>query len=96
MIFYDIGRAFYYFDGAADDSAITVNCNFYSLLYRDLRDNTGEITGDPLFTDLAGEDYTLQLASPCRDVGVTGLGYTLDYAGNTVPLTNVDIGCYQN
>lgn len=36
----------------------------------------GDVTSDPLFTDEAGHDYTLQAGSPCIDAGVdVGLWY---------------------
>jgi len=39
---------------------------------------------DPLFTDAAGNDFTLQSTSPAIDAGVD-VGLVLDYTGNTVP-----------
>jgi hypothetical protein len=50
---------------------------------------------NPLFTDAASDDYTLQSNSPCRDSGANLSSiFTNDYAGNTrsVPF---DIGAYE-
>jgi len=44
---------------------------------------TGNIGGDPLFVNVAGGDYHLQLASPARHTGAAGT------AGNGVPLTDI-------
>lgn len=92
-IFHDWYRFTYNVTGG---SCSAINCNFYSLGIKSVSPNTGEIGGDPLLVDIPGNDFTLQALSPCREVGVTGLGYTEDYAGNPVPLTGVDIGCYQS
>jgi hypothetical protein len=40
----------------------------------DTLSGTGDLTTDPLFTNEAGDDYTLTAGSPCRDAG-TDLGY---------------------
>jgi hypothetical protein len=44
----------------------------------------GERTGNPLFVNLAGGDYHLQLTSPAIDAG-TDLGYTKDVEDHPVP-----------
>lgn len=56
---------------------------------------SGNIEGDPLFTNPQGEDFTLRESSPCRDAGV-GAGTLLpsfDYYGNARPAgQGYDIG----
>ena len=56
---------------------------------------SGNISGDPLFTDPAGEDFSLRESSPCRDAG-TSAGVLLpsfDYYGNARPAgAGYDIG----
>lgn len=50
---------------------------------------------DPLFTNPANADFTLQSTSPCIDAG-TDVGLTQDYEGNAVPQgAGVDIGGYE-
>jgi hypothetical protein len=63
-------------------------------------DNNGEETwADPLFTDWANDDYSLQSGSPCRDAGtLTGLPIVpaTDYLGNTRQCgAAIDVGCYE-
>ena len=70
------------------------NCNFYSTSTANLDTNTGEISGDPLFT--GAEDWSLTDASPCVATGVTGLGYTVDYGGSPIPDDDVNVGAYQH
>ncbi len=54
---------------------------------------TGRQTGNPLFTDVINNNYTLQSGSPAIGTG-TDLGYTNDIIGNAV--TNApDMGAYQ-
>ena len=48
---------------------------------------TGDVTDDPLFTNEAGHDYTLQETSPCIDAG-TDVG--LPYSG-----ANPDMGAFE-
>jgi len=71
------------------------------ITYSDLQDGiiggTGNISQDPLFTDLAGGDYTLKSTSPCIDAGNTAANIiATDLAGNPrVAGTSVDIGAYE-
>ena len=54
------------------------------------------INEDPLLTDPASADFTLQVTSPCIDAGVDVL-LTQDYAGTPVPRGDApDIGAYEN
>lgn len=54
---------------------------------------SGRITADPLFTNVAGNVYTLQSASPARGAGID-LGYAEDIAGE--PIGPVfDIGAFE-
>lgn len=62
---------------------------------------------DPLFTNVATDDYTLQAGSPAIDLVATldpafdaffdlyGISIKKDIAGNTIPDTNADAGAYQ-
>lgn len=45
---------------------------------------TGNVRSDPLFTNAATGDFTLQSGSPCIGAGVSIPGLTTDYAGNPV------------
>jgi len=52
---------------------------------------------DPLHTDPAEDDFTLQASSPCIDAG-TDLSYSEDYVGNVVPypaLGDPDRGAFE-
>jgi hypothetical protein len=55
---------------------------------------------DPLFTDAANGDFTLQAASPAINLGDdaawTATGLTIDLAGNARPVGIVDMGAYKN
>ncbi len=56
---------------------------------------TNSVAGDPLFTDAANNDFTLDDSSPAIDAG-TDVSLVLDYAGNTVPFNVLpDIGAYE-
>ena len=55
--------------------------------------NTGTLTTDPLFTNGAAYNFTLQAGSPCIDAG-TDWGQTRDYAGNSITGTP-DRGAYE-
>ena len=51
--------------------------------------------GDPLFTDAANADFTLQSTSPAIDAGLD-VSLVLDYIGATVPFNTLpDIGAYE-
>lgn len=55
------------------------------------------ISSNPLFTNAANRDFTLQSGSPCINAGVD-VGLTRDYAGNPVPVpigSAPDIGAYE-
>jgi len=59
------------------------------------QDTIGTINSDPLLTDPANGDFTLQAGSPCINAG-TDVGLTQDYEGNSVPDGNApDIGVYE-
>ena len=63
----------------------------------------GNISGDPLFTDAAAEDYRLKYTSPCLDVALDRSSKcgTLDLVGTTRPqsangiVEAWDMGCYE-
>jgi len=55
--------------------------------------DANSIDSDPLMTDPANGDFTLQVGSPCINTG-TDVGLTEDYAGNPVD-ANPDIGAYE-
>ena len=56
---------------------------------------TNDTTSDPLFTDAASLDFTLQTGSPCKNTG-TDLSFVRDYAGNGVPFgVAPDMGAYE-
>jgi len=90
-IMYDLYRTYIYTNGTINSN----KSNWYSITTLALSSNTDPITGDTKFTNFAAADFTLAADSPCRDVGIS-LGYTRDLAGNVVPATNIDLGCYQN
>jgi len=50
--------------------------------------------GDPLMTDPANGNFTLQITSPCLNAG-TNVSLTTDYAGNSVGVLP-DIGAYEH
>ena len=55
--------------------------------------DTNGLWEDPLMTDPANGDFTLQVTSPCINAGVD-VGLTEDYAGN--PIVGLpDIGAYE-
>ena len=56
--------------------------------------DTNGLNADPLMTNPAGDDFTLQVGSPCINAGV-GVGLTRDYAGNPVGALP-DIGAYEH
>jgi hypothetical protein len=54
-----------------------------------------EKRGNPLFTSLAGNDFSLQSSSPAINAGID-LGYTIDYQGSAVPYGPApDIGAFE-
>lgn len=54
---------------------------------------TNSVEADPLFTDAAGGDFTLQDGSPCLGAGLD-VGLTQDFAGNPVSAPP-DVGAHQ-
>jgi hypothetical protein len=52
-----------------------------------------DLNADPLFTNPATVDFTLQSASPCINAG-TDVGLTTDFAGNPI-VGNPDIGAFE-
>lgn len=57
--------------------------------------STHSVESDPLMTDPANGDFTLQKNSPCRDAG-TDVGLTTDYRDTLVPKGSApDIGAYE-
>lgn len=59
--------------------------------------DANSINSDPLMTDPANGDFTLQIGSPCIDAG-TDVGLTTDYAGIQWPFPKgsaPDIGAYE-
>ncbi len=62
---------------------------------------TNNLTDDPLFTDAAGADYTLDTtsspSSPAIDAGLTLSEVTIDFAGNARPAgAAYDLGAYES
>jgi Right handed beta helix region len=54
------------------------------------------LTSNPLFTDVAGHDFTLQPGSPARDAGTSIASVTLDYTGVARAQGSAyDIGAYE-
>jgi hypothetical protein len=55
----------------------------------------GELLGDPLFVNLAGQDYHLRPSSPAIAEGQR-LGYPLDFDNHPVPATTAPaVGAYE-
>jgi hypothetical protein len=56
-----------------------------------------DITGNPLFKNISGLDFSLQSGSPAIGAGINlGSPFNIDVLGNPRPQTgNWDIGCYQ-
>ena len=69
--------------------------------------DTSSFNEDPLFTNAAGDDFTLQAGSPALSIVASeaaiyatfestyGLDIRFDINGNAVPATNADAGAYQ-
>jgi len=55
---------------------------------------SSNVGSDPLMTDPANDDFTLQITSPCLNAG-TNVSLTTDYAGNSVGVLP-DIGAYEH
>jgi hypothetical protein len=58
------------------------------------RPGHGNIIGDPLFTNAAGDDFTLQAGSPCKLAGYNS-GITTDFVDNPRHATTPSIGAYE-
>jgi parallel beta-helix repeat protein len=57
---------------------------------------TGNVSGDPLFTNAGSEDFTLQAGSSAINVGLTIGTITTDFAGTTRPQgAAYEIGAYE-
>lgn len=91
----------FYLDGRFDVSNQTAFLHTHNLYY--LANGAqipyslgqGEKRGNPLFTSLGGDDFTLQASSPAIDAGID-LGYTIDYRGSAVPYGPApDIGAFE-
>ena len=54
----------------------------------------GSQWANPLFTNVAGGDYTILSFSPCISAGAD-VGLTMDYAGNPVTAGSIEIGAYE-
>ena len=55
---------------------------------------TGGLTTNPMFTDVAANNYTLQASSPAINSGAN-LGYTQDFIGAAIPASAPDRGAYE-
>ena len=63
---------------------VSLYAHSYNLYYNSSGPSeTGGLTSDPLFTDIANNDYTLKANSPAINSG-TNLGYTVDFAGTPI------------
>ena len=84
-------------DYATDDQTL-MNCTTVRNNVSDskLGDAVGNFSGDPGFTDMAGNDYTPKAGSPALDRGQPDLANLLDYAGNSRPVGDgPDIGALE-
>jgi hypothetical protein len=69
------------------------NCLFDTLNSYAYNNN---VAGDPLFTDAAGSDFSLQAGSPAIDAGTSEGAPDIDILGVTRPQgTGIDIGAYE-
>ena len=89
------------FDVGIGDAAGSTNTADYNLVYNatsynwnGLTSGNSSVSSDPLFTDKSALDFTLLSGSPAIDAGAA-LGYTTDYAGNTISGLP-DIGAYEH
>ena len=81
------------------DGATTFNWKGTDYTFANWKTNSSQdansLSSDPLFTNAAGDDFTLTSLSPAINAGVS-VGLVLDYAGNTVPFEVLpDIGAYE-
>lgn len=67
--------------------------NYATAAYSNLTAGSGALSSDPLFTSLAGSDYTLQSSSPAINAG-TDTSRTTDKDGNSIEGAE-DIGAYE-
>lgn len=58
------------------------------------RPGHGNIIGDPLFVNAAGDDFRIQAGSPCKLAGYNS-GITTDFADNARHATTPSIGAYE-
>ncbi|HVV27123.1 MAG TPA: choice-of-anchor Q domain-containing protein [Rhizomicrobium sp.] len=71
------------------------NLHHDTAAYNGTSAGTGDLTGDPLFTNRAAADYSLQSGSPAIDAGVN-LGVTIDYLHNPRPVGAApDMGAFE-
>ena len=84
------------------DSGTIAPTSSYNLAYNNGTDysgwtpGTGDLTAvNPLFTDPANEDFTLQSTSPCIDTGLWITGRTSDIAGQPISGNGQDRGAYE-
>ncbi|MDR1526701.1 MAG: DUF5123 domain-containing protein [Dysgonamonadaceae bacterium] len=77
-----------------DDNLSTVKAISSYSICTDAADNNN-LNADPLFTDAAHDDYTLQESSPARGAGDPSVGLTVDLAGNPRGTATIDIGAYE-
>ncbi|MBI1908353.1 hypothetical protein HYS28_02965 [Candidatus Uhrbacteria bacterium] len=82
-----------FYDSTGGDLASTPT-NYTFAAWQALGYDANSVTSAPSFTDAAAYDFTLAVGSPAINAG-TALGYTRDFAGNTVPVGVTDIGAYE-
>jgi hypothetical protein len=80
-------------------SSAVGNVGYYSHSYNTYYNSSGPsetaaLTSNPLFTDVASNNYSLQATSPAIGSGMN-LGYTQDIAGTSIPSTSPDRGPYE-
>ena len=81
---------------ATDADIAAVDSTYYTLAewQSASSQDANSFVADPLMTDPANGDFTLQPGSPCRERG-TNVALTADYDGSYVPQGLVDIGAYE-